>query len=73
MVPVEGFTGVARATNGAGDSFIAAFACAIGAGQSLRSAVRYACHAAALITQGPGLVEALHFWADLEPPVPQKS
>lgn len=62
------FEGSARDTNGAGDAFNAALAGALGQGLPLVEAAGFACRSASLITQGPGLVGALQYWAGLELP-----
>lgn len=57
-------------TSGAGDAFNGALAWAIAGGSEIVEAVRFACAAAALITQGPGLIESLHLWDGLSRPEP---
>lgn len=57
-------------TSGAGDAFNGALAIALASGHGIVNAVRFACAAAAIITQGPGLEDALPLWEGLSvPPV----
>jgi sugar/nucleoside kinase (ribokinase family) len=57
-------------TSGAGDAFNGALAIALASGHSIVDATRFACAAAAIITQGPGLEDALPLWDGLSvPPV----
>lgn len=53
-------------TSGAGDAFNAAFAVALAAGAGLIEACEAGCDAGARIVQGPGFVDALDTWAELQ-------
>jgi hypothetical protein len=68
-VPTKRFDGVVD-TSGAGDAFNGALAWTIAGGLEIVEAVRFACAAAAVITQGPGLIDSLHLWDGVSRPEP---
>lgn len=69
IIPTRRFESVVD-TSGAGDAFNGALAWAIAGGVEIVEAVRFACAAAGLITQGPGLIESLHLWDGMRRPEP---